>query len=196
MIILNIILYLALFVIVFRILRYVTTPLFNRLGIYKYYSKMFFTVPIFYRVREIHIGTSWDFFRIMNINPLKLLIYLGEGLVNLCKDIEDGKVDSNTVFRGVTFYMKPETLMKFGFEVNRLGILDSILFAINYIEICVLISISKRKLSLVSLKNIRVIKIQAKDIINSKLKFENTLNKLINRYTNESNTATKYIKTA
>ncbi len=196
MIILNIILYLALFVIVFRILRYVTTPLFNRLGIYKYYSKMFFTVPIFYRVREIHIGTSWDFFRIMNINPLKLLIYLGEGLVNLCKDIEDGKVDSNTVFRGVTFYMKPETLMKFGFEVNRLGILDSILFAINYIELCVLISISKRKLSLVSLKNIRVIKIQAKDIINSKLKFENTLNKLINRYTNESNTATKYIKTA
>lgn len=196
MIILTTISYLAVFIISFRILRYITTPLFKRLGIYRYYSNMFFTVPIFYRIREIHIGTSWDFFKIMNVNPLKLLIYLGEGLLNLSKDVESGKIDENTTFRGVTFYMKPETLKKFGFKVNKPGILDSILFAINYIELCILISISKKRFSLVNLKNIRVIKISAKEIHSNKLIFESTLNKLINRYSNDSLAPTKYIKTA
>jgi len=196
MIILNIISYLAGFIIAFRVIRYITTPLLKKFGIYKYYSKMFFTVPIFYRVREIHIGTSWDFFKIMNINPLKLLIYLGEGLVNLCKDVEEGKIDGNTTFRGVTFYMKPETLMKFGFKVNKLGIIDSILFAINYIELCILITISRKRISFVSLKNIRVISIKAKEIRESKLIFENTLSKLLNRYSNDNPASTKYIKTA
>jgi hypothetical protein len=139
---------------------------------------MFFTVSIFYKLKEIHLGTSWDFFKIRKVNPKKLLIYLAEGLTNLSTDVENGYISPDTTFRGIIYYMKPKTIENFGFKVQKLNIVDMLLFGINYFELCFLISLSRKKLSYVKLNNISRIKCKAYELIRNKCKYEDILAKL------------------
>jgi len=88
--ILSALLWLLVFIITYRFLRFVTTPLFVKLGIYTYHSQMLFTVPIWRKKREIHLGTSYDFFRTDIAGSRRMLASLSQGMLALCEAIEQG----------------------------------------------------------------------------------------------------------
>lgn len=166
-----ILLYIILFIIAFRLARFVSTPIFRKIGLYKYYSDMFFLVPILPNVCEIHLGTSWDFFRQKTISHKATLNYLASGLVNLCNAVEKGKVKRKMKLKGNTYYINAETAAKFGFKSRNMNIFEIIMFSLNYLELCTLYSISNKKLSLVPVKNIKIIFCNAEDLLKYKSKY-------------------------
>jgi len=179
--ILNTLLYFGLFLFVYRFTRYITTPFLKRIGYYRYYSPMFFTLPLPFRVLELHIGTTWDFFKLQNANPTLILNHLAEGLVNLTKAVKEGKVHPETKLRGYMYYMNPNTVRKFGFQTRKLNLFEMLMFSLNYIELCILQSISYKKLMLVRLENVHISTIKAKDMVKLLPLYENTLLKFRKR---------------
>ncbi len=145
------------FLFIYRFLRYLTTPLLKKLGIYRYYSKMFCTVPYGFKTLEVHIGTSWDFFRLQKVNPSVLLYHLAEGLHNLCAEIECGKIAPETKIRANLYYFSSATVAKFGFTSRRPNLFEWLVFSLNYIELCIMLSISYGKLTRVRFENLKVI---------------------------------------
>lgn len=145
------------FLFIYRFLRYLTTPLLKKLGIYRYYSKMFCTVPYGFKTLEVHIGTSWDFFRLQKVNPSVLLYHLAEGLHNLCAEIECGKIAPETKIRANLYYFSNATVAKFGFTSRRPNLFEWLVFSLNYIELCIMLSISYGKLTRVRFENLKVI---------------------------------------
>lgn len=164
-------LYIILFILVFRLARFASTPLFRKIGFYKYYSEMFFLVPILPNVCEIHLGTSWDFFKQKAISQKATFNHLATGIVNLCSAIEKGEVKKNVKLKGNTYYMNAETAAKFGFKSRNMNPLEIIMFSLNYLELCILYSISNKKPSLVPVKNIRIIFCNAEDLLANKAKY-------------------------
>src|SRR5262245_60550380 len=98
----------------FRVLRYATTPLFRRLGIYRYYSPLLLTMPT-PRGLQLHLGTSLDFLRAADVSPRTSLRLLNEGLLALCEAVERGEIDKSTVLVGTTYFLRDDTLRRFGF---------------------------------------------------------------------------------
>ncbi len=165
-------------ILIFRFIRYLSTPLLKKIGFYKYYSPLFCTMPFFNGHLDIHLGTSWDFFKFRKINPRTILLYLAEGLYNLSIAIKTGKVDGQKILRGNIFYLKSTTFEKFGFTSRKLNLVEYILFVQNYIELCILKSISTGKLRLVSFKNVSIVTCKASELPKYSEKIFETVNLL------------------
>lgn len=164
-------LYIILFILVLRLARFASTPLLRKVNFYKYYSEMFFLVPLLPNVYEIHLGTSWDFFKQKTLSHKTTLNYLVAGLVNLCNAIEKGEIRNNLKLKGNTYYLNPETASRFGFKSRNMNLLEMIMFSLNYIELCILYSVSNKKFSLVPVKNIKIIFCTAEDLLKYKSKY-------------------------
>ncbi len=156
-------------VITLRLVRFATTPLLRWLGYYTYYSPMFFTM-LTPTTLEIHLGTSYDFF-LHNPSPRLMMRYLAEGLVNLCEAIEKGQVDRHRIVKGTVYYINDSNLQRFGFEPCTPNLLQWLLFLQNYLEACLLLTLSKRKLSLVNIGSVRRVKVMAADLLPYKEKY-------------------------
>jgi hypothetical protein len=154
---------------VLRFMRFATTPFLRRIGYYTYYSPMFFIMPT-PTALEIHLGTSYDFFQ-QNPTPRLVLRYLAQGLVNLCSAIEHGAVDPQRIIKGTVYYINESTLRRFGFEPCDLSLFQWALFLQNYLEVCLLLTLSKRRISFVNLKNVRRIKATSGDLLHYKEKY-------------------------
>lgn len=152
----------------YRFIRYITTPLLRKVGYYMYHSPLFFTQPLFLNVQEIHLGTTWDFFKLPSVGPKIIFGYVAEGLLNLAEAIEQGRIDPETRFRGYTFYLKKTTIKRFGFKTRKLNVIEAILFSLSYFEVCLLKSISCKKLSIVPIGNVHIVFCTAQDIVKMK----------------------------
>ncbi|MCS6988400.1 MAG: hypothetical protein NZM06_02675 [Chloroherpetonaceae bacterium] len=174
------------FLFIYRFSRYLTTPFFKRIGLYRYYSKMFFTSPYGFKTLEVHVGTSWDFFRLQKVNPTILLRHLAEGLHNLCLDIESGKIAPDTKIRGNLYYFSDATVRKFGFKSRRPNLFEWILFSLNYVELCLLLSISYGRLAFVRFENLKVIEGKASELARYKDDYRRVAERLRRRDPSQS----------
>jgi len=154
--------------VLFRCLRFVTTPLLRRMGIYRYYSPMFLTVPFGVRTLELHLGTAWDFFRRRNLNQLELLMHLGRGLLALLEAVDRGEVRADTRLRGTMCFLSTETMQKIGFQTRPMNVLEGALFLLNYPEICLLQSLVKGRVCLVNLNQVRMFKASVHDLLRTR----------------------------
>jgi hypothetical protein len=155
-------------ILLFRVLRYISTPLLRKIGLYRYYTPMFFTVPSGRGKREIHIGTSYDFFHLSEVNPKLLLWHMAAGLGELALDLERQTDKLPYTVQGTVFYFNDKTLSRFGFTSRKLNCFQSMFFAVMVIEHCILQSLSKRKLSIVRIKDARIVEISPQDLIRNK----------------------------
>ncbi len=169
-------------VVLWRLIRFLTTPILKKIGIYHYHSPMFFTVALSENLYEIHLGTSWDFFRTQNINPRLQIIYLAQGLLNLCNKIEKGRISPKAIFKGNIFYLKQSSINKFGFNIRNLNFFESLLCFLNIVEASILLSISYRRFSIININNFKVIYFTAFELLSNKREIE----KFISRLTHNS----------
>ncbi|HOV91517.1 MAG TPA: hypothetical protein PLC04_00325 [Candidatus Kapabacteria bacterium] len=160
--------YFIIVIVIYRLIHFLTTPFLKKLKIYKYYSPLFLIVPYMPAKYEIHLGTSWDFFKLPSINTKVYINYLAEGLLKLIEDVEKCKIKSNAVFKGNTYYFKPKTLERFGFTFRKLKPIEFILFLLSYIETTILHSISNKKLTIIHLNNLYISTISAKELLYKK----------------------------
>ena len=164
---------------VFRLARYATTPWLRRVGFYTYYNSMFFTMPFGARTVELHLGTTWDFFRQTQITPKKMMMHLVTGLHSMIEAVERGDVPKNTRLRGTMYFLQPETLKKFGFSTRSMYPQEYIAFLANYLEVCLLQSIVKRKPCLVNIASVTMVHIELSDLVLHKKAIEGLASALL-----------------
>ena len=159
-------------IILYRFLRYITTPVCRKLRIYKYYNDVFFTVPGSMNRVEVHLGTAWDFFKMKKVNPRVFLYYTADGFYKLAKAIENGDVKNDRVYVSTICFFSGATLTKFGFQTRKLYIREMIIFSLNYLEQCLLQSISKGRISIVDLRIVRKLTLTTEDLLANKENFK------------------------
>jgi hypothetical protein len=153
------------FIVAFRVVRYLTTPILKWLGYYRYYTPMFFVQPMGVRLLEIHVGTAWDFFRKKNVNPRKLLVNIARGMAGVAEDVKRGKIHPKTNFKGVVFYFSDSTVKRLGFRKRRLNVVERLMFAVNYLELTLLYSVSHRRLAFPPVKDLCVVQFTAEEAV-------------------------------
>lgn len=141
---------------------------------------MFMTMPWIFNTYDLHLGTSWDVATIEGATTRKIMEYIAEGLLNLAGEIEKGRIKRNAKFKGNTFYLKDSTIKKYGFSLRRMNLYELILFAFNYLELCVLNSLLRKKIYFIPLNNIMIVTCSASEILNNKQKYQAALNILRN----------------
>jgi len=184
--VLNISLYIIGGTLAFRIIRFLSTPILRKSGFYRYYSSMFFTMPLFYKYHEIHLGTSWDFFRMQKVNPRTIMIKLAEGLLNLIDSIEKGKTDGKIIYKGNTHYLNEKTARIFGFNVRNMNLFETIMFFISFFEHLLLSSLSHRKFHIIKLEKVKIVTIRAEKLIQYKPLLTKYLNRIKNSNINKA----------
>ncbi|MHA1988411.1 MAG: hypothetical protein ACW98D_17415 [Promethearchaeota archaeon] len=147
-------------------------------------------MPLTTNFYEIHLGTSWDFFNSSKFSVRSQFNQLAKGMINLCEDIENGKLSKDAKFKGYTTYFNISTINKFGFSYRSFNFIESILFGISYIELCILKSVVQKKLTFIPFNNLKVVKISAKDLLKYKVKYQEFLTRSF------SNTFSRHIAKA
>ena len=173
-------------IIIYRFLRYITTPICRKLHIYKYYNDVFFTVPGSMNRVEVHLGTAWNFFKMKTVNPRIFLYYTADGFYRLANAIEGSEVKNDRVYVSTISFFTDSTLTKFGFRTRKLYIIEMIIFSLNYLEQCLLQSISKGRISVVDLRTVRKLIITTEDLLANKENFELYARMLKPRYSTGS----------
>lgn len=161
-------------ILIFRLMRMVTTPLFKKLGYYQYWSSMFFTQQIAFNVYEFHMGTSYDFL-FHNDSSKQTLEKVCEGLLGVCEAIESGNFSPNDEFYGTMYYFSDKTLQRFGFTVRNLNLLQRCFFFLNLGELSLLYSLQKKRLEIVNFTNVKIGVIDTKTLLQHKSLFERYL---------------------
>jgi hypothetical protein len=149
------------FLVLYRFARYLSTPLLRKLGFYRYYSPLFFTMPLFGRTLDIHLGTLWDIQRLGRFNAAVVLLHLSEGLLRLGDDVAAGRIHPDTVLRGSTYFLGAGTLARFGFTSRPPTAGELTLFFLSVLEISLIQSVARRRFVLVPVQNLRIVTCRA-----------------------------------
>lgn len=144
-------------VVLYRVARWATTPIARRLGIYRYYSPMMFTVRFGSNTAEIHVGTSWDYFQSRHRTQHEILRSLTQGLLAMVEEAEHGKLPLTRRLRGTVYYFGGRTLTRFGFTMRPMNAVETVMFLLNWIELCLLYSITRGRVCLVRISDVRVV---------------------------------------
>ncbi len=152
-------------IIFYRLGRYFTTPLFIRLGWYQYITRMFFIQAMPGEVVELHLGTTYDFFKLKNVNSKILFAHLVDGMHHLCEQIADGRISRTTTLKATTYFLDAQTLHRFGFKTRKLNPLEHFMFALNYLELILLLSLSKGALRRPKMRDVKIAYCQAGDLL-------------------------------
>jgi hypothetical protein len=152
----------------YRFIQYITTPLLRKTGYYTYFSPLFFIMPINKKTYEIHLGTSWDFFRLNKKKPTVFLILLLEGLINLIDSVENKKISPNTVFKAKIHFFKKETLERFGFQVKKFNTFEYLLFIFQYIELFLLKLLVQKSFNPPDIRKVVKVSFSASELVEKK----------------------------
>jgi hypothetical protein len=125
-------------------------------------------MPWFGGVRDIHMGTSWDYLKFRNKNTKILLMQLAAGLIQIIKEIETGRIDRGVLFRGNSHFLSEENLQKVGFAYRNPNPVENFLFFLTYLEDCILRSISARRLILIPFRNNKIVHFTGEDLLRNK----------------------------
>ncbi len=165
---LSVILYIILAVVVWRFIRFITTPLLKYFGFYKYHSPLFMTVKVAPKLYELHLGTSWDFIFHPRINPSTLKINVLEGLLILCNKLENGEFPRDVVLKGNPYFLKSSSLSRFGFKDRKLNWFEYFTTLLSFPESTILLSISRRELKFANINNNRIVYINSTELLANK----------------------------
>ncbi|HLP28020.1 MAG TPA: hypothetical protein VK147_05215 [Candidatus Didemnitutus sp.] len=168
-------------VVAFRIGRCVSTPLLTWLGVYRYYSPMFFTQPFGRGRLELHLGTTWDFFAQKNVTQQVLLTHLGMGVKGLIETIKSGSIPLDTKLRGTMYFLSSPTLERLGFRVRQPLPLEYVAFVANYLEICLLLTLVRRRVSFIDIRRVRMIDATALDLVSHEHRLAPIIERLSSR---------------
>ena len=135
------------------------TPLMTILGVYTYLSPMLLVYGASEKQYDLHNGTGFDYFLHMRkTKPGKnmrrqLLIYYLEGLLNIIDLVETGKLPSEVIIKGTSYFFSESTARRFGFEIMPASKDVKMNLYLNYFEILWMYSLGKGKFAFPKLNN-------------------------------------------
>lgn len=117
---------------------FVIAPLMRIKYLFKYYSKILLVQFPNKKVYDLHLVNNFDLIKFsIKTTHVKKMIFLEivNGLLNICKEIEQGKLPRNLKIQAITFFMNARTFIKLGFKKVRFTPQYAILHFLDYIGI-------------------------------------------------------------
>ena len=97
-----------------------------------------------------------------------MMYFLVDGLLQIIKDIEAGKIDREAVIRGSSYFFNEKTAHKFGFESMTNKTSHKYILFLNYLEILLVFSFSKGKFSWPNLGDFKSVKTTGAEMVKNK----------------------------
>ncbi len=166
--------YYLLFFFFVPIAQFCVTPLFRLAGIYTYYSPMLLGYMANDKKIDLHSGTSFDYLLVMpgtgkgiQTRDHLLSFYL-QGLLFIIEKIETNSISENVQITAVSYFFNNRTISRFGFSVRQPPLFYRLNIFINYIDLFWMFSISKGRLQLPPLRNIKQVEIPGYELVKYK----------------------------
>lgn len=146
-------------------------PLLRLCGFLNYHSPLFLTVKYKNNFWEIHNGTTFDYvlnmkwaYRGGRAKHITIKNYF-EGLLNLINDLKKRNNPKDIELVGTSYFIGRNTIRKIGFSEEDVTPIKRVLFIIDYINLMLMYSFSKGKISFPNILKLRKVKIKGDRLI-------------------------------
>jgi len=119
---------------------FVIAPLMRIPFLFRYYSAILLVQFPNKKVYDLHLVNNFDLIMFSrNKNNARRMIFLEivEGLLNICEEIEQGKLPRKLNIQAITFFMNTRTFKRLGFTNVRFSPQYAFLFVFDYIGITI-----------------------------------------------------------
>ena len=160
---------------------FVIAPLMRVRFLFKYYSPVLLVQFPNKKVFDLHLVNNFDLINFSrNKTNAKKMIFLGivEGLLNICEEIEQGKLPRSLKIQATTFFMNARTFKKLGFKKVRFAPQYAILYFFDYIGILFSNYFISKKFRLVNIIKTSKAGMTGEDLIQNKVNLEKIKQKL------------------
>ena len=164
---------------------FVIAPLMRVGFLFKYYSAILLVQFPNKKVYDLHLVNNFDLIAFSrNKTSPKKMIFLGivEGLLNICEEIEQGKLPRSLKIQATTFFMNARTFKKLGFKKVRFAPQYAILYFFDYIGILLSNYFISKKFRLVNIIKTSKASMTGEDLIQNKVNLEKIKQKLSKDY--------------
>lgn len=175
--------YLA-FILYIPISQFLFTPFFKLTGGYTYYSPMLLGYMANNHQIDLHSGTSFDHLFVLRKYKSgtqlrnRIMIYHLEGLLNIIHLIEEKRIPVSVNIIGTSYFFNDRTLNKMGFQIEKASSFYRINLFINFLDLLWMYSLSKGKIAIPNLWNVKKAKITGDALMAQKTKFEGLYQKI------------------
>jgi hypothetical protein len=131
--------------------QFTMAPISKLSGTYTYYSPMLLGYMANDKKIDLHSGSNFDYLMVMrNVKPgtvfrNRILRYHMEGLLNIIKQIEEGKIPDTVSIEGTSYFFSARTMQKMGFEMKSPSLFYRINLLANFIDLLWMYSLSQGK---------------------------------------------------
>jgi hypothetical protein len=164
--------------------QFLFTPIYKLTGGYTYYSPMLLGYMANDKQIDLHSGTNFDYLFVMTKHkPIatwknKLLLYQLEGLLQLITLIETKRIPETVNIVGTSYFFNHRTLNKLGFRLEEASSFYRINLYLNCIDIVWMYSLTRGKLAIPALGNVKKASIQGSNLVAQKQALESLYGKL------------------
>jgi hypothetical protein len=166
---------------------FVIAPLIRLGFLFRYYSKILLVQFPTKKVYDLHLVNNFDlimFARKKSNAKQMIFLEIVEGLLNICEEIEQGKLPRKLKVQAVTFFMNARTFRKLGFQKVRFAPQYAILYFFDYIGILISNYFISKKFRLVNIIQTSKASMTGEDLIQNKVNLERLKQKLSKTYGN------------
>ena len=156
--------------------QFLFTPIYKLTGGYTYYSPMLLGYMANDKQIDLHSGTSFDHLFVLRKyksgTPLRnrILMYHLEGLLNIIQLIEDKHLPETVNIIGTSYFFNDRTLHNLGFQIEKASNSYRINLLLNFIDLFWMYSLSKGKVAIPSVWDLKKASILGGDLITQKSK--------------------------
>jgi len=175
--------YLA-FLLYVPISQFLFTPIYKLTGGYTYYSPMLLGYMANEKQIDLHSGTSFDYLFALRKHPSgtalrnRILLYHLEGLLNIIQLIEDKYLTETVNIIGTSYFFNERTLHNLGFQIEEPSNSYRINLLLNFIDLFWMYSLSKGKVAIPRVWDVKKASILGDQLVLQKTKLEGLYQKL------------------
>ena len=133
---------------------FIIAPLMRIKQFCKYNSRVLVVLGPNKKVYDLHLASHFDLINLFihkNNSKRMLFVEIVEGLLKICKEIEEEQLPETLNIRAVTYFMNNRTLEKLGFKNMKISPLYAFIYMFDYIGIIISNYFITKKFSFVNI---------------------------------------------
>ena len=147
------------------------TPFCRATGIYRYHSPMLKATFRTTRTYEVHGGTSWDWLGLFRFRDRgaraarQVMVWYLEGFLDVAARIERGELPPSIEITGTSWFFRPGTARRLGFEIRPAGFRLRFNLLLNALDLWLTYSFTRGRLALPDILDVKKAVIRGDELV-------------------------------